>query len=146
MAATVEKPFSNGTLAGANVQRAPSTATQQSRPQTLERISSVQSDFSEVSVVSRTWKESRVRVTRELEDVDDAFLQGITVDSFMEYVSSERLTNMPHRGGPWHMALKAAEYFALQLAAHHELIHKFARDSEHSLRFALACCRLLLDV
>ena len=64
----------------------------------------------------------------------------------MEYISTERLTNMPHRGGRWDKVLKSAEYFALQLAAYQELVHKFARDSEHALHFALGCCRLLLDV
>ena len=124
--------------------------SQQSHNSALQRTetsSSTSSSYSEVSIVSTTWKQSRQRVKAALgSDVDDGVFYDINIDAFMEYISTERLTNMPHRGGRWDKVLKCAEYFALQLAAYQELVHKFARDSESALRFALGCCRLLLDV
>ena len=141
--------LSNGSP-GANLPRSTSSTTkvvqsQQANGSALQRAETSSSTFSEVSVVSHTWKQSRSRVKSAL-GVDDGVFQDMTIDVFMEYISTERLTNMPHRGGRWDKVLKCAEYFALQLSAYQELVHKFARDSEAALRFALGCCRLLLDV
>ena len=147
------KLMSNGS-AGANLHRSSSSSYNVSKSQesyangsVLQRTETSSSTFSEVSIISTTWKQCRHRVKSALgSDVDDSVFHDIDIDTFMEYISSERLTNMPHRGGRWDKVLKSAEYFALQLAAYQELVHKFGRDSELALRFALGCCRLLLDV
>ena len=140
------KVMSNGS-AGPNLQRSSQSYESQANDSVLQRTETSSSTFSEVSIVSTTWKQCRHRVKSALGgDVDDADFQDINIDAFMEYISSERLTNMPHRGSRWDKVLKSAEYFALQLAAYQELVHKFARDSQQALHFALGCCRLLLDV
>jgi hypothetical protein len=129
-----------------NVSRS-STVVRESEPQLTRTVSeaTTSSTYSELTVVSKTWKGCRHKIVRELDDVNEAAL-NTSINSFLDFISSERLTDMPHRGGRWDKVLKSAEYFALQLAAYEELVRKFVRDSESALNLALACCRLLLEV
>lgn len=150
--------ISNGSPAGTDSQR-PTSGTMKGvqdgqtngsivhKTTTSSSNTTSSSTFSEVSIVSNSWKQSRHRVKSALgSEVDNGVFRDIDIDTFMEYISNERLTNMPHRGGRWDKVLKSAEYFALQLSSYQELVRKFARDSEQALHFTLGCCRLLLDV
>ena len=98
------------------------------------------------SIVRRTAFYVREKVVRELSDVDDGFFGHMNIESFLEYITHERLTNMPHRGSRWDKVLKSAEFFAIQINMFSESAEKFIDSSKMAADVALGNCRLLLEV
>ena len=86
------------------------------------------------------------RKTIQLDNDDEHYIKSTTIESFLEFITKERLTRVPHRGSLWDRVLKYAEYFALQISAYGESIGKFAPKSKSGSQLALANCRLLLEL
>ena len=82
----------------------------------------------------------------QLDNVDEDYIKSTTIESFLEFITKERLTRVPHRGSLWDRVLKYAEYFALQISAYGRSIRAFAPQSERGSQLALANCRLLLEL
>ena len=78
--------------------------------------------------------------------VSERYFAEMNIETYLEYITHERLTSMPHRGSRWDKVLKAAEYFGLQISAYGEMIEKFVPHSKEAVDVALANCRLLLEV
>lgn len=111
----------------------------------IVRTTSTSSTSSEeLTIVSKTWHACQRKVLIELDDVDEAYLSSVNIESFLEWMNSQRIIDLPRAGSKWDKVLRSAEYFALQLSAYQELVH--AHDSERALNLALANCRLLLEV
>ncbi|KAL9620471.1 MAG: hypothetical protein Q9160_005056 [Pyrenula sp. 1 TL-2023] len=68
---------------------------------------------------------ARTRLIVEIDNVDDLFLDEMSIESFIDFLNKERLTSMPHRGSRWDRALRSAEYFALQISSYADLIERF---------------------
>ena len=98
------------------------------------------------SSVRETTRCIRENVTYELPDVKHTLFSRMNIESFLEYITHERLTNMPHRGSKWDKVLKSAEYFALQISAYGEMVEKFVIESKEAVDLALGNCYLLLEV
>ena len=98
------------------------------------------------SSVRETTRCVRETVIHELPDVKHTRFSHMNIESFLEYITHERLTNMPHRGSRWDKVLKSAEYFALQISAYGETVEKFVMDSKEAVDLALGNCYLLLEV
>lgn len=100
----------------------------------------------EANSVQMTIAHARKRMTTELVVVDDAFLNEMSIEVFIDFLNKERLTSMPHRGSRWDKALRSAEYFALQISSYAELLEEFTPNSLAGVNIGLASCRLLLQV
>ncbi len=84
-------------------------------------------------------------VTR-LDEYDDAFIQGMDLPSYLEYVDDERLFHMPRRGSNWDRVLRSAQFFGLQLWSFGDKIGPSSGEVKKASVTALASCRVLLDV
>lgn len=99
------------------------------------------------SIVTETTRAVRSRIIVEVDSVeDDTFFDAVTLETFLEHISTERLVSMPHEGSHWDKTLKGAEFFALQLNAYAEKLDEFVSGTQNGVKTALASCLLLLDV
>lgn len=69
-----------------------------------------------------------------------------SLDSFLDFVASDRLRRVPHRGSRWDKILRWAEYFAIQISTLHESVSLFAPNSTETSRLIWQSCQTLLQV
>jgi hypothetical protein len=65
---------------------------------------------------------------------------------FLEWIRSERLTTLPHKGSRWDKVLIRALYFAEQLHNFEQAVHSFAHDSISAAAIGYGHAQLLLEV
>ena len=116
--------------------------TESSSEQNFEVNGTLSRQSSQYSV---GWKNVRNGVICEL-GIENRFFERMNIESFLEYITHERLTNMPHRGSRWDKVLKSAEYFGLQISAFGETVEKFVHEGKQASDDTLGYCRLLLEV
>jgi hypothetical protein len=64
----------------------------------------------QVTVLRHTVTTTRSKFC-ELSHVDDYYIDSLDVESFLEYIETERLTYMPQRGSKWDKVLKWVSLF-----------------------------------
>jgi hypothetical protein len=99
-----------------------------------------------VLILRETVTTTRNRFIRGLEHVNDHYIDYMTIDSFLEYIESERLAHMPHRGSRWDKVLKWAEFYAVQIAGYQKAVSSFVQESKGAAQLIWVACRLLLEV
>jgi hypothetical protein len=65
---------------------------------------------------------------------------------FLEWIRSERLTTLPHKGSRWDKVLIRALYFAEQLHNFEQAVQSFAHDSTSAAIIGYGHAQLLLEV
>jgi hypothetical protein len=65
---------------------------------------------------------------------------------FLEWIRSERLTTLPHKGSRWDKVLIRAIYFAEQLHKFEQAVQAFAHDSSAAAAIGYGHAQLLLEV
>ena len=104
------------------------------------------SSFEKLTIVSEIVIVVRRTLITQIDEVENSFFESMTFESYLNFVTHERLTRMPHRGSPWDRVLKNAEYFGVQLAAFAESVSPFVECSDDALATGLASARLLIEV
>ncbi|OTA87923.1 hypothetical protein M434DRAFT_375183, partial [Hypoxylon sp. CO27-5] len=100
----------------------------------------------QVTRTVETTRRVRSKLVRELDDVDDAYLKRIDLQSYLGYIADERIIHMPKRGSQWDQVLKEAEFFGLQIDEFTSAVKDFITDSTTIRDTALASCYLLLEL
>ena len=100
----------------------------------------------QVTVLRQTVLSTRARLIGDLSQVDDHYIDSITIESFLEYIEDERLCNMPQHGSSWDKVLKWAEFFALQVSGYENTVRTFVPDSSVAAKLIWATCRVLIEV
>lgn len=111
--------------------------------QTKTQTVSSSTRITRVIEISRTIKR---RIVREIDDVHEDYFEGLSLDTYLDFIAEERLLHMPPRGSQWDKVLKAAEFFGLQIYSFGDKLSNFVLDSRSASCVALASCRLLLEV
>jgi len=119
----------------------------------LEKHSSNTSSYAQtftsdqqVNIVRRTVITTRTKLIADLSHVDSHYIDSMSVESILDWVSSERLTYMPQRGSRWDKVLKWAEFFSLQISGYEKAISSFVPDSGAAAQLIWASCKILLEV
>jgi hypothetical protein len=73
-------------------------------------------------------------------------VRNVSYVNFLEWIRSERLTTLPHKGSRWDKVLIRALYFAEQLHNFEQAIQSFALDSSAAASIGYAHAQLLLEV
>lgn len=60
----------------------------------------------QVTVLHETIITTRRKFVADFDDVDDADIHSLTIESFLQFIERQRLTHMPHRGSRWDKVLK----------------------------------------
>ncbi|KAK5657776.1 hypothetical protein OQA88_2849 [Cercophora sp. LCS_1] len=124
-----------------------------------EKTVSVTDETASVSAISHTQAISRIQITRLVEtsrtirghicklgEYDESFFNVLDLDSYLEYLSEERLIHMPRRGSDWDRVLRAAQCFGLQLWAFGDAIGQFCSGTEATSITALGSTQILLEL
>lgn len=82
----------------------------------------------------------------KLGDYEVDMLHRADLDSYLEYISDERLIHMPRKGSDWDRVLRTAQFFGLQIWRFGEKVGKFAPESRQAAVAALASCQMLLEI
>ena len=64
----------------------------------------------------------------------------------LEWIRSERLTRIPHKGGAWDRVLSAAQYFAEQVQSLHLTTQNFTAGTDSAATLVFGQCLLLLEL
>ena len=102
--------------------------------------------FEKLTVVSETMTIVRRELVQKIEDVETSYFEDINLDSYLKFITRERLTRIPHRGSTWDRVLKNAEFFGVQISAYSDSVDHFVFDAQAALQTALGNCRLLIEV
>lgn len=100
----------------------------------------------QVLVLRETVINTKNRLIRGIEHVNEQYIASQTIDSFLEYIENERLTHMPHHGSRWDKVLKWAEFYALQIQSYQKVVSPFVQNSKEAAQLIWVACRLLLEV
>lgn len=103
------------------------------------------------TVVRKATTERRIRVTSKYHEELLILTNGVpskpeSLDSFLDFVASDRLRRVPHRGSRWDKILRWAEYFAIQISILHEAVGMFVPNSTETARLIWQSCQILLQV
>lgn len=112
---------------------------------TAERSQTINS-HEQMTVLIKTVTTTRARLTTELSHVDGHYIDSMCLESFVDYIESERLTHMPRRGSRWDKVLKWAEYFSLQISGYEKAVASFAPECTKAARLIWSACRVLIEV
>ncbi|KAK3985129.1 hypothetical protein QBC44DRAFT_164180 [Cladorrhinum sp. PSN332] len=98
--------------------------------------------------VSRVFEVSRdVRHTIcKLGDYNESFFKDVDLQSYLEYISDERLIHMPKRGSEWDRVLRSAQFFGLQLSRLGVNVARYCPEAEVASITALASTQILLEI
>lgn len=142
MAVSSEEPRPNGAINNSTMEM---TTVNGSSSVHATSDQHVYSTTDRLTVVSKAIPIIRQRII-ELEICDQSYINSTTLEGFLEFITKERLTRVPHRGSRWDRVLKCAEYFALQISVYGDSIEGFAPRSKSGCQMALSQCRVLLEV
>jgi hypothetical protein len=100
----------------------------------------------QITVLRDIVNDTHTRFIREFHHVDERYIEGITIDGFLNHIEQERLTHMPHQGSKRDRVLKWAEFFALQVSAYERAVSPFVPDSKPASKLIWAASKVLLEV
>lgn len=103
------------------------------------------------TVVRKTTTERPIRITSKYYEQLLILTDGVpskpeSLDSFLDFVASDRLRRVPHRGSRWDKILRWAEYFAIQVSILHESVGTFVPNSTEAAQLIWQSCQILLQV
>lgn len=89
---------------------------------------------------------TRRKFLTDFENVDESFIDDLTIESLLEYIERQRLTFMPPRGSHWDKVLKWAEFFALQISGYATVVEPFMPESKAAAQLIWTASRSLVHV
>jgi hypothetical protein len=99
-----------------------------------------------ISLISETATSLKKKSSNELGAGVSHGISSTTFVQFVEWIRSERLASLPHKGSTWDKVLIRALYFAEQLNGFDENIRSFALDSNVGAELGYGHAKLLLEV
>lgn len=82
----------------------------------------------------------------KLGDYNEIFFKRVDLESYLEYISDERLIHMPRRGSDWDRVLRSAQFFGLQLWRLGANVARYCPEAEVASITALGTTQILLEV
>lgn len=96
--------------------------------------------------VKEQYASVRQRSQRELGANVGLFAFDTSYSGLSDWIKSERMARLPHKGGPWDRVLISVHYFAAQVNRLSEAIESFTPDCEAASNLVYGQCLLLLDL
>ncbi|KAK4200337.1 hypothetical protein QBC40DRAFT_348659 [Triangularia verruculosa] len=79
-------------------------------------------------------------------DYTETYFKHLDLDSYLEYISDERLIHMPRRGSDFDRVLKSAQFFGLQLWGLGSNVGDFCAGAHQASITALGSTQILLEI
>ena len=146
-------PFKSNSIGPSSVSQNASPVANglSTKPSSAHRLSSLTRFFSHSHSKKNEYvKEQHVVIRRkaqqELGAEASTRIVNTTFVEFLEWIRSERLTRLPHKGSAWDRVLSAAQYFAEQVHGFEAAVQDFTSESSIAAHFIFGQCLLLLEV
>ncbi|KAJ1323672.1 ankyrin repeat domain-containing protein 50 [Microdochium nivale] len=124
-----------------------SSETVESRQQLLgQRLATRKRSTANLSNISNVVYAIKRRSSDELGSDISARLFGATHESLLEWISAQRMTDLPPEGSSYDKVLAWTQLFANRLHSFNYAIQEFAGDSYLAAQLAYGYCALLLDL
>lgn len=105
------------------------------------------SETSEVSILVKSTDEVSSKYQSQLSSVLNVQdLYSETLESFLDFIATDRLRRVPHQGSRWDKILRMAEHFAIRISHYEEAIRGMFSKSEEAAHIIWGSCRVLLQV
>ena len=142
-------------------QQAPSTAPkQQAAPQTKEAKPETISvpttngtkgmshkETSEVTILVKSTEQVSSQYESQLGSlVNVREIYGKSLQSLLDFIATDRLRRVPHRGSRWDKILRMAEHFAIRISLYQEAVGGMFSKSSEAARMIWGSCWALLQV
>ena len=88
----------------------------------------------------------RQRIFREIHDVDSAHFDYVNLESYLGFISDQRLIHMPKKGSRWDRVLQEAEFFGLLVDEFSSSVTDLVTETSFVCDTALGGCQMLLEV
>ena len=109
--------------------------------------STSQSETSEVSILVKSTDEVSSKYQSQLSSVVNVQnLYNETLESFLDFIATDRLRRVPHQGSRWDKILRLAEHFAIRISHYEEAVRGMFSKSEEAAHIIWGSCRVLLQV
>ncbi|KAK4175999.1 hypothetical protein QBC36DRAFT_353351 [Triangularia setosa] len=95
--------------------------------------------------VLETSKEIRSHIYK-FGDYTETYFKHVDLESYLEYISDERLIHMPRRGSDWDRVLRSAQFFGLQLWSLGSDVGDFCVGAQQASITALGSTQILLEI
>ncbi|KAM7185889.1 hypothetical protein V8F33_012155 [Rhypophila sp. PSN 637] len=99
----------------------------------------------QVTRLSDTTRSIRAHICK-LGDYSEHWFKTLDLESYLEYISDERLIHMPRRGSDWDRVLRTAQFFGYQLSTFGDRIGDFCPGTEAAAITALGSTQILLEI
>ncbi len=143
-------------------QQAPSTApkqqaaapqTKEAKPETI-RVPTTNgtngmshTESSEVNILVKYTEEVSSQYESQLSSlVNVREIYGESLESLLDFIATDRLRRVPHRGSRWDKILRMAEHFAIRISLYQEAVGGMFSKSSEAARMIWGSCRALLQV
>ncbi|KAI9817884.1 MAG: hypothetical protein M1827_001003 [Pycnora praestabilis] len=104
-------------------------------------------DFQQVMIIQEITSKVHIKLQAELGfSTDVSVSSSISIEDFLDYVATERLRRMPHKGSKWDKVLKWAEHFATQVSIYGLQVNIFLPHSKEAASLVMGSCRALLEM
>ena len=105
------------------------------------------SETSEVSILVKSTDEVSSKYQSQLSSVVNVQnLYSETLESFLDFIATDRLRRVPHQGSRWDKILRLAEHFAIRISHYEEAVRGMFSKSEKAAHIIWGSCRVLLQV
>ena len=105
------------------------------------------SETSEVSILVKSTDEVSSKYQSQLSSVVNVQnLYSETLESFLDFIATDRLRRVPHQGSRWDKILRLAEHFAIRISHYEEAVRGMFSKSEEAAHIIWGSCRVLLQV
>ncbi|KAH8670231.1 hypothetical protein BGZ60DRAFT_375664 [Tricladium varicosporioides] len=116
------------------------------KPPFSKPVSRTQSYDQQISILQQTVSSTQAQLITEISHVNENYLESIALETFVDYIESQRLTHMPRQGSRWDKVLKWAEFFALQISRYAAAVESFIPESHAASHLICAACRILVEL
>ena len=134
-------------------QQASTPQTKEAKPETI-RVPSTNGTkgtshkaTSEVTILVKSTEEVSSQYESQLGSVVNVKeIYGKSLESLLDFIATDRLRRVPHRGSRWDKILRMAEHFAIRISLYQEAVGGMFSKSSEAARMIWGSCWALLQV
>ena len=107
----------------------------------------IHTETPEVTILVKATKDVSIKYEKQLGLVVD--VQAIyreSIESLLDFIATDRLRRVPHRGSRWDKILRMAEHFAIRISLFQEAVGSMFSKGRETARIIWGSCRALLKV
>ena len=134
-------------------QQAAPPQTKEAKPETISvpttngTKGTSRKETSEVTILVKSTEQVSSQYESQLDSlVNVREIYGKSLESLLDFIATDRLRRVPHRGSRWDKILRMAEHFAIRISLYQEAVGAMFSKSSEAARMIWGSCWALLQV